>query len=634
MRFDDTLQTVLASDISTPFGKASAWRQLIDLIGRRRVPADERALVLLNTIRADVPQAVRAASARALALANPPFALVELCASDDTAVASPVLASAALTLGEWVELLPRLSPAGRAVLRGRRDLPNGVAQALESFAADFAITGAVGEAAPHQAIADTAMPTSDELQAVDWAAVVHARPLAGPSADDAVVQGPIATEPAPNAAELAPGAPLAQPDAASATSTFVSFSAAALTIPVVAAALKRGTDVPADRSSKSTEPSASPAPAAGPADENDGRFEIADVVARIDAFYTRQQGRSAAPVQPVRADAFRFETDAHGVVRWIDGVSRAPLIGLSLEMSGTIAGTAVDNAVAGAFRQRTTFSDGRLVVAGASDAAGDWRISGTPAFDPVTGRFAGYRGTARRPRAEDDAARVPAPAASADSLRQLMHELRTPANAIAGFAEMIERQMLGDVAPVYRERAGVIRDHARALLAAIEDLDIAARIEASALQLKAADVALRPVLVRIADDLATLAEMRGASIVLMDGDAVAAVDARAVERLLSRLLATLLSAAGQGERIEVDMRAGEGLVLLGVTRPQALLAYSDDALFAIDDEHDDAALLGTGFALRLLRNLARELSGALVIEPEALTLQLPATVTKSLEVMR
>ena len=73
---------------------------------------------------------------------------------------------------------------------------------------------------------------------------------------------------------------------------------------------------------------------------------------------------------------------------------------------------------------------------------------------------------------------------------------------------------------------------------------------------------------------------------------------------------------------------------MSASRPRSLIEQSSEALFALDDEQEAAALLGTGFALRLLRNLARELSGALVVEPNRLTLQLPALVTKSLEVMR
>lgn len=596
MRFDDTLETVLAADVSTAFGKASAWRQLVDLIGRRRIPDDPRAITQLESIRDAVPVAVRITSARSLELAEPPAALVKLCVFDDIAVAAPILRTARLSAAEWIELLPRLSPAGRGVLRGRRDLPVGVNEALDGYrAADFVIP-ATGEAAAF--------------------------------------------------------------GAAGTSSSFVPVGVAAKGIPVVAAALRQAADSPGDQGA-SDEPSVAPPVAAQPADrhtgamssedsagiafeesaasaipaaEAGGPFEIADVVARIDAFYTRQQDQPPVPSTPIRADGFRFETDARGVIRWVDGVPRAPLIGLSLAASGTGEGARVDATVAGAFRQRTGFAGARLFVAGESDAAGDWRISGNPGFDPATGRFSGYRGVARRPRRDETAGG--STHRGADSLRQLMHELRTPTNAIAGFAELIEREILGEAAPVYRERAAVIRDHARALLAAIDDLDIAARIDASALRLQPGDVALRPLLVRIGEDLAALAALRGAELALPADELTVIGDARAVERLLSRMLATLLSAAGEGERIGVRLYESGDSVAITFDRPQALAAYPGEAIFAIDDEHDDAALLGTGFALRLIRNLARKLSGALAIEADSLTIRLPGVVTKSLEQVR
>lgn len=625
MRFDDTLKTVLAADVTTPFGRMSAWRQLVDLIGRRRVDADPRALALLRTIRADVPATVRAASARALELAEPPYALVALCAADDIAVAAPALRGARLSSGEWIELLPRLSAAGREVVRARRDLPPGVAEALATFTADFVIGAGAQAAKSGAAQTDVDAPGANQVGNVDGAS----------------------------------------------NTTFVSVSAAALSIPVVATALEQAAgDMPdetavAQSETEDEQPAAATlAPESGVAHElsmfedeliladrsgaaaNDalrprasdaagaGPFEIADVVARIDAFYNGRQGPAAVPARHPPAEGFRFETDPRGVIRWVDGVARAPLIGLSLDMPLIPSGSGVDGVAAGAIRQRAAFNDARLTVAGESDAAGDWRISGTAAFDPATGRFSGYRGTARRPRVEQDAAKLPARGAAADSLRQLVHELRTPTNAIAGFAEMIEREMLGEVAPVYRERAATIRDHARALLGAIDDLDLAARIEASALRLQPGEVALRQLLARVADDLVALAAMRGAIIELSGEEVVIATDPRALERLLSRMLATLASAAGEGERVAIGFTESDGAVAISFTRPQALSAYPGEALFGIDDEREDAALLGTGFALRLIRNLVRELSGSLVIEPSRFIVHLPTAVTKSLEVVR
>ncbi|WP_343520225.1 histidine kinase dimerization/phospho-acceptor domain-containing protein [Sphingomonas sp.] len=609
MRFDDTLDTVLAADVATAFGKASAWRQLVDLIGRRRIPDDPRAIALLESIRDDVPLPVRVTSARALEMAEPPAALVELCVVDEIAVATPILRTARLSADEWIALLPRLSAAGRGVLRGRRDLPPGVNEALDGYrAADFVLPASTAAADPGAA----ATPVVSEV----------ATPVVG------------------------------------ASSTFVPVGVAALGIPVVAAALQQA--APAQDGARD-EPLAATAVAAESAEaqtpdmageaaileeradgDTGGPFEIADVVARIDAFYTRQPDQPMAPAAPKRAAGFRFETDAQGIINWVDGVSRAPLIGLPLDSAASGSGSRVDGVVAGAFRQRARFAAARLFVAGESDAAGDWRISGAAAFDSATGRFSGYRGTARRPRRDETVA--PGAGRGADSLRQLMHELRTPTNAIAGFAELIEREILGEAAPVYRERAATIRDHARALLAAIDDLDIAARIDASALRLYPGEVALHPLLARIGEDLAGLAALRGAELALPAGELAVAGDARAPERPLAsmrassrsiaRMLATLLSAAGEGGRIGVAFAETGDAVAIAFDRPRAFAAYPGEAIFAIDDEGDDAALLGAGFALRLIRNLARELGGALAVDAAQLTIRLPALVTKSLEQVR
>ena len=850
LRYDDTLETVLAGDVSTSFGKASAWRQLVDLIGRRRVAADARAFNLLRRIRDDVPIGVRAASARALEHANPPAPLVALCALDHISVAAPLLRTARMSSGEWVELLPRLSAAARSVLRARRDLPLGIERALETFGpVDFVVTGAVAEpeeqvapsdpveavvadvapftpagepegallevpepgpvseagpdpvsdpvdapatliaaeslqtyvtllpalidadaaepVAPREAppvdadapvatlSAETAPVQDASVDAVAEAVAVEddtlAEPIAAPAGAhdnliDAAVPVPSEVTPEPIAASDAeqPGAtdapvpvvtdaghdpalialpvvsedaegdavaiadagsvldavarvesrvrmrlrpvlePVEPPQAAEVpanTLPFVSVGAAALAIPAVVRALEGEGQFDPTREAEPA-PEAEPVAEAEPtqsgtdadpfvalplaAESDDGQaedmddvfilgtapddasgtdaplaepagpFEIAEVVARIDAFYTLQQERAAHAPPPARVDGFRFETDEQGVIRWVEGVSRAPLIGLSLELNASSDASRADGVAAGALRQRAMFSDARLMVVGESDAAGEWRISAAPAFDRATGRFSGYRGTARRPRREDSAAPSTPPPSSpaADSLRQLMHELRTPTNAIAGFAEMIEREMLGDAPPIYRERAGTIRMHARALLAAIDDLDIAARIEASALKLGASEVTLRPLLSRIADDLAALAELRGAWISLPIDDPVVRGDARAIERMMSRLLATLLSAARDGERVGIQVHDAGASVAIAFDRPEALAAFDGDALFNLDDEDEDAALLGTGFALRLVRNIARELGGSLSVTAEAITVELPAMVTKSLEQAR
>lgn len=559
MRFDDHLRTVLAADMTPGFGAQSAWRQLVDLAGRGRVAADDDVLARLAGLRAVVPTAVRAASARALAFGQPDARLVAFFADDEVAVAAPVLRTATLPAADWLDMLPRLAPVGRSVLRSRRDLPAEVVRGLESLGAvDFTL----GHDAPIEAAPEI------------------------PSAPAPVVDA------APPIESL--------PDAPRSPSPFVPLGEVARGLPVVAEALRRA-DAPGS-----------------------DRFEIADIVARIDAF--RRDQPTTAPVAATRpVDRFDFSTDPTGTIRWIDAAGRAGLVGVSLSQTSPQGLARVDGAVAGAVRHRGRIEDGRLEIAGTGDLAGSWRLSAQPDFDPATGRFVGYAGTAHRPARHERAEGT-----DADGLRQLVHELRTPANAVAGFAEFIEAQLLGPVPPTYRDRAGTIRRHAADLLAAIEDLDTAARIEGGALSLAPGEVSLRALLRGAAHELAPLAAERGAALMIGEEDAVVAADERAAERLVSRLLAAVLAAAEPEELIDVAVAAAGDRASLSVERPRALAGLSPEALFALgggDPEEGGAPLLGIGFTLRLARNLAVELGGALSIGADRLTLRLPTAST-------
>jgi signal transduction histidine kinase len=697
LRFDDSLETVLAAEVSTPFGMQSAWRQLVDLIGRRRVPPSPAALARLRAIRAQVPPPVRAASARALAYANPPAALVELFATDELPIAAPVLRVAQLRPDEWTAILPQMSAATRSVLRHRRDLHAEVQRALESFGpSDFILPGAVddGEARPALSLAPDviAQPVTSETESVEIAA--SDEPVTPAALESAAVSSadqveePVVAEPAqeidwteviaPALAEMdrpaeaeaapepalvatnetpAPAEPEAEPIAPVQVSEtpFVSLASVAMGLPVVAEALRRAEqdaeqaqpadqeaaaheapheDVRADATPLAAEAGAETMPQAGDSPTQTGSsFQIAELVARIDAYQKRRDDGVPVPsAAPAPGSAFRFSTDEQGVIRWVAGVERGPLLGLSLAYAVGNGAASVDGGVTGAFRGRAAISDARLLVSGDSDAGGQWRISAAPAFDERTGRFDGYRGTARRPRSDEGAEpATPARDPGADALRQLVHELRTPTNAIAGFAEMIDREMLGPVSALYRRRAQDIRAHAADLIAAIEDLDFAARLESHALDLRNDAVEVAPLLARIVEDLNPLLTLRGAAIVPapVAPDLAVSADTRAAERLAGRLLAALAAAAGHGERLTLSAeRETPETVVIAIDRPAALSDREEQALFAADAEAEageqGAPLLGTGFALRLARNLATELGGALAIERDRLTLRLPA----------
>ncbi len=607
VRFDDSLKTILSADMATGFGAQSGWRQLVDLMGRGRMPVDEPAIARLRLLRQAVPVDVRAASARALAFAKPDAQLVGFFAEDTLAIAAPVLRTAMLQTDEWLAILPRLAPAGRSILRHRRDLPGAVQRGLQSFGSiDFVLPGPdtpveVPVEMPVETLSEPVVPTAPEPAIVETAA-------------------PPAVPPVVPATMPVPDAPLSE-------TPFMALGAVARGLPVVAEALRHA------RLAETEPPVVQPS-GVSQAD----RFEISDLVARIEAFNRDRTVEGAAPATaPTETETFRYETDAQGIIRVIEGVSRSALVGVALGYAAQQGEAHLDGVAAGAFRRRSRFSDARLEVGGLSDAFGSWRLSGVPAFDHASGRFTGFRGTARRPRRDETAEPARAASPVSDSLRQLVHELRTPTNAIAGFAELIETELLGPVAPTYRDRATAIRTQAGDLLAAIDDLDTAARIEGHALDLRPTTVAVRPLLDRVMLDLQPLATLRGAgvTVAMPAGDCDILGDDRAVERLVGRLLAALVSASRLGEQLGIVVRPVADIVTIEFDRPAALAAHATDVLLSIDAEQDDAGdgapLLGTGFALRLAQNLAVELGGVLTIGLDRLTLQLPAAGAREAE---
>ena len=600
MRFDDSLATILSADTATPFGAQTAWRQLVDLMGRGRVPADPPMLARLAELRESVPQDVRAASARALSLCRAPAALVAFFASDDQAIAGPVLRSVVLSDAEWLSILPELTPRTRSILRHRRDLSDGVMRGLENFGSVDFVLPHVGGAEPKAFAVEERAPEAVPLSTV-------AEPSPAPSLEPVAVAS---DEPVPATEAPEPFSIMLDPLPIQAATPFVALGQVAKGLPFMAEAMRHAE-----------------APAAPP------RYEIADLVARIDAFNQRRDEVAGATRNDAGPAHFDFETDARGLILGVDGVARAPLVGVSIAETAAQGLAQFDGVAMGAFRRRSTFRDARLEIGGLSEASGSWRVSAAPYFDPVSGRFLGYRGSGRRPR-RDEIAATTGPAAqgdraSSDSLRQLVHELRTPANAVAGFAELIESELLGPVAPVYRERATTIRSMASDLLAAVEDLDTAARIEGQVLELRPTVVPLAPLVQRLLDELRPLAELRRAEI-RFDPPATpvsALADDRASERLVARLFSVLLSNCVVGERLNAGLGVEGGMAVLRVDRPLALTIETEAALLSEagdEEQRDGAPLLGTGFSLRLIDKLGSEMGGGLTVGLHRVVLSLPA----------
>ena len=361
---------------------------------------------------------------------------------------------------------------------------------------------------------------------------------------------------------------------------------------------------------------------------------IGEMVARIERLKSKRVEPDPAippapewtePAAPTNPSLFRWECDASGQIGWVDGAPRGALIGRSLPGED-----GADRRLIRAFADRMPF-DGAPLALPQPALPGEWKLSGIPAFSPVDGRFLGYRGIARRDEEGDDeplpAIAMPGMATDADALRETIHEIKTPLNAIIGFAEIIDGQYLGPAHRNYRLRAAEIVAQARVLLAAIEDLDFAARMQGARATTGAA-TALDALFAPLAEELMARAAARDIGVRLMPPapGTRAALEADLAERLIRRFFGAVIDAAAPGEQLRGSIGAARGKCVLTISRPGATLHLGErqllDPAFHTPEE-GEGSRLGLGFALRLVRGLARLAGGDLAFTPSDFALSFP-----------
>lgn len=584
MRFNDLMQTVLAADDRAGLGAVTLWRQCVDLLAqqdradRPRMAPDERVQLLdrMAQLRPKLSETQRIATVVELGRRLRSASLVEFFAHDRPSIAAAAIARADLPDAVWADLLPRLNPTARGVLRGRRDVGPITRLALEAFGSSDLVLTTVR----HDMVGDSDMPLTPDMAAAN---------------DDAHATIDQAT----------PAAPTLRADVA-----------------------------------------ADPAPATvtllhPPARDEDQIRNLVDRIARFTS--TRQPPAPAAPLTDPAAlapQAFAFETDATGMILWVDQGPRAALVGLSLGDVAIAGCSGPDGHVAGAFARRSGFQHGRFTIVGGA-MAGEWRVSATPFFDARSGRFQGYRGQARRPYLHEVAAQsAAAPMAihglPTDSLRQLVHELRTPLNAILGFAEIIEQELFGAAGETYRDMAGKIAVDARHLLVAFDDLDLAARVSRGEQGGTPQRIDPAAMIAQVAARFGGSAGGSPVDIVIAPALPCLCIDAVQGERMVQHLLRTVISVAPAGEAVTGDCwfqpdgsgRGGAGRIVLALDRPTSLDGMEESQLldpgYTPDGDWADGPLLGLGFSLRLIRSLAGTCGGSLDVEAERLLLSIPA----------
>lgn len=351
--------------------------------------------------------------------------------------------------------------------------------------------------------------------------------------------------------------------------------------------------------------------------------DIAAIVRRIEAFrQARTAPASDAPRLPLGEEphkaivAFDFTSDVEGRVTWSENPVAPMMVGHHLGST---------RAAATAIQLHQPLREVTVRLEGAADIAGLWQVDAMPRFEPQSGRFIGHIGRFRRRKPRSAERPEHRPESDTDRLRQLLHELRTPVNAIQGFAEVIQQQLFGPTPHEYRAlSAGIAADAAR-ILAGFEELDRYAKLDSGTMEIDAGHSDLATCLGTMAARFPATLRFEAATAALP-----LALAPQETERLCWRLLAALATHAAQGETLPLAAAAFEGKAVLRMALPQALAALDDSALYSASAPAASpatplpaAGMFGTGFALRLARAEARAAGGELGRDGALLILTLP-----------
>jgi signal transduction histidine kinase len=218
-------------------------------------------------------------------------------------------------------------------------------------------------------------------------------------------------------------------------------------------------------------------------------------------------------------------------------------------------------------------------------------------------------------------------------MRQVLHELRTPVNALQGFAELIQQQMFGPAPHEYRALAAAVAVDAARLMAGFDEIDRLARLETGALRFGDGASDIRDVVGGILRRLEGVLRPRSAKVELnvTGSPFTVTMEEGDAQQLAWRLLASLAGALAPGEIVDLNLASDGRQIILDTDLPVALLGNGDlfEALGPSAPRAISAGMFGTAFTLRLARAEAEAAGGRLERRGDTLRLALPVLTAQS-----
>lgn len=338
----------------------------------------------------------------------------------------------------------------------------------------------------------------------------------------------------------------------------------------------------------------------------------------------RQEQRAAAdPIQPVEV--------SHPAKATIPVPADSGVLLLDVTPDGMIRGADGDRLGLPAIGAGTLLRDVLGAATPPATLLGASPMAGEAAL--VSGRKVGFCATPYDggthlvliDRQQQDRKTAPADAETQarDAVRQrtaffasLGHDLKTPLNAIIGYADMMRHGVRGPLPEAYQDYPAIIHDSGQELLLMVEDMLDLARADAERYRLEPEPVDLSASAQSVLRQLENQAERAGVKLRLKTDDEVwAQADARAVRQIWQNLVSNAIKYSDSGSAVVLDAEISGNAAILSVTDKGAGMSEEDVhlALEPFSQGENARGVKGTGLGLAVVKRFAEMHGGQIDI---------------------
>lgn len=329
------------------------------------------------------------------------------------------------------------------------------------------------------------------------------------------------------------------------------------------------------------------------------------------------------------------------------------------------------------FEQRRSFRDHPFLISSSTGEQTLWHLSGIAVFDTHSGKFKGFRGSARSKSMEKtEIQATPAPEKrenspskpvssltdseppsaleesmegskediAAELLQNLSHEFRTPLNAIIGFSEMIDMEAWGPVNEQYHNHTRNILEAAGHLKEAVNDVLDSAKLDSGLMDVTPESFSLKTVIKNSLENILPLAQSHGVTVDSGDNniDVILYNDKQSVELCLTKMLASSIKRAHKHNIIRLAVMVSSKaevrieIPLLGEKIPEKNASSLFEKIQKIPKREDSEgseekkfnAKISSTFGLSIAKKLANLIGGDIITHSvKGLVTHLALTIT-------